>query len=81
MSQEEITMETNPLTCIRCQGPMSEGFLLDRTHPLFAATPLVWHADKPVHAGWTGTKIVQIKQRRVVAYRCDRCAYLEIYAP
>jgi hypothetical protein len=60
---------------------MSEGFLPDRTHPLFAFAPLAWYPDKPVESFWTGTRVVQAKQRRITAFRCDRCAYLEFYAP
>jgi len=60
---------------------MREGFLPDRAHPFVAVVPLTWYPDKPVESAFWGTKIGQIKQRRVTAFRCDQCSYLEIYAP
>jgi hypothetical protein len=60
---------------------MSEGYLLDRTYAAFGYAPLAWHPDKPVHSFWTGTAVTQFKLRRVVAFRCEQCAYVETYAP
>ena len=74
-------MPTISTTCAKCQGTMHEGFLPDRAHPFLAVVPLTWHPDKPVPAFWAGTKVVEFKQRRVTAFRCENCSYLELYAP
>jgi len=70
---------TNPITCMRCQSPMEEGFLLDRTYGGLLQTR--WCEGKPDGSGWFGdaTRSQADRGRRVVSYRCTGCGLIESY--
>jgi hypothetical protein len=66
------------LTCIRCQGTMERGFLLDETHGRLTVGK--WMAGEPEKSIWTGLKTRGKDKLDVATYRCRRCGYLESYA-
>ena len=65
--------------CPRCQGSMSEGFILDKTD----SRPVVssWVEGEPVKSMWTGIRLSGRKRIEIQTFRCRRCGYLESYAP
>jgi hypothetical protein len=68
------------LDCPRCRGSMEEGFVLDRgdhSMPDLQA----WIEGVPERSRWTGIKTKGRQSYPVKTYRCDRCGYLESYAP
>ena len=58
---------------------MSEGFVMDEHHG--ARRVIRWQPGKPEKSIWTGIKQRKASQLAVETWRCDRCAYLESYAP
>ena len=66
-------------TCPKCGGRMSEGFVVDADHGSNKVTQ--WAAGAPVRSFWTATKMRGVKLHEVVSWRCDKCHYLENYAP
>ena len=70
----------NPKTCPKCGGRMGPGYLLEFTDDN-SRRATDWVEGEP-EKGFLGTlKIKGHKRLPVVTYRCDRCAYLESYAP
>lgn len=72
----------SPLTtCTRCQGTRQVGFLVDHAH---LNQPVVgtWHPGAPVASYWGGggVKTVSVKERKVVAYSCEQCGHIELFA-
>lgn len=64
--------------CSKCDGRMSEGFVLDQgQHTVHVST---WQAGTPKKSFWQGIKQVKTSQKPVSTFRCDRCGYLESYA-
>ena len=68
--------ETSP--CVRCQGTMEPGLLLDNAY--LSSERQTWVEGAPGHSFWTGVKTKGHRKLSVVTYRCDRCGYLESYA-
>jgi len=66
--------------CPRCDGKMWEGFLLDRGDHDYQRVA-EWIEGTPEDSFWSGTKIKGRARHRVQAYRCEKCGYLESYAP
>ncbi len=66
------------LRCAKCEGSMSEGFIIDEAHDRYRVTR--WQPGKPVKSIWTGVKQVKTDQLPVATWRCDRCGFLESYA-
>lgn len=64
--------------CLRCQGEMERGFLLERES--VAPTPLNWVEDGPEYR-FLSLKTAGKRTYEVIAYRCLACGYLELYAP
>lgn len=69
-----------PTTCLRCQGPMEPGFVVDRGHAN-SQQQQQWVEGAPERSFWTGLKTKGKEQHTVTTYRCDRCGLLESYAP
>jgi hypothetical protein len=68
---------TDP-ACLKCNGAMERGFLVDHTYGASAASEWV---EGPVEASfWTGVKLRGRERRRIEMFRCERCGYLESYA-
>ena len=58
---------------------MSEGFVIDDTHGGYTAA--AWHPGAIVRSFWTGVKIRKASRVDITTWRCERCGYLESYAP
>ena len=58
---------------------MTEGFVLDATHG--AVTVSSWVEGPPVKSMWTGVKLSGKARSDVASWRCNRCGFLEHYAP
>ena len=69
-----------PSTCARCDGALSEGFLLDHGHGN-APMPTSWVEDPPVKSLWTGLELKHKEHIPVRAFRWERCGLLEFRAP
>jgi hypothetical protein len=67
------------IKCIRCEGAMEEGFVLDRGH-YNARMVDTWVEGKPETSFWTGLKIDNRQTYEVRTFRCIECGYLENYA-
>ena len=63
--------------CPKCQGSMSEGFVLTERSSL--PTLLSWSRGTP-RKGWFGVKQSKDKPIEISTWRCQRCGYLENYA-
>lgn len=73
-------METTTIACIRCKGVMHEGFLVDSGMASLGVAN--WYAGPPkMRSFGRGLELIDKQLKRVAAYRCDRCSYLEFYAP
>jgi len=58
---------------------LAEGFLVDRGEGrTYVST---WQAGKPKKSIWVGIKQSKADQLQVSTWRCQRCGYLESYAP
>ena len=66
------------LTCIRCQGTMEPGYIVDEGYG--KRTVANWIAGAPERSIWTGLKTRGKDKLDVTTYRCRRCGYLESYA-
>jgi len=62
--------------CSKCGGSMIAGYLKERTH--YGNSPYVWAPADDVAFPVKG---VPSKRRDVVMYRCEKCGFLELYAP
>jgi hypothetical protein len=65
--------------CPKCQGRVSEGFIIDQGHGTYSVS--TWQKGVAQKSIWTGVKRDKSNQLQIVTYRCDRCGYLENYAP
>ncbi len=73
-------MRSERLICPRCRGDMGDGFLLESGDYNWPSVSR-WVEGAPEEKRWTG---LNLKDRRVLAvrtFRCERCGYLEFYAP
>lgn len=73
-------MQSPLTTCKLCQGTLQVGFFVDHAH---LNQPVVgtWHPGAPVASYWGGgVKTVSLKERQVVAYCCDHCGHIELFA-
>lgn len=66
------------LVCSECGGTMKMGFIPDQTYGRIEN--LFWVEGRPVKSFWTGLKIDDKKWHYVVAYRCEHCGFLKLYA-
>ncbi|MFL5385237.1 MAG: PF20097 family protein [Longimicrobiaceae bacterium] len=65
------------MTCPKCGSPMTSGFLLDMKD---SATVTDWVEGAPEKSFWTGLNLKGRRRFPVVADRCERCGFLELYA-
>ena len=65
--------------CPKCGGRMDQGFVADATES-YHKVP-AWIEGAPEKSIWTGVKIKGRKRLEVETHRCQRCHYLESYAP
>jgi len=66
------------MSCPKCQGSMSEGFVIDHTHGSRAASN--WVEGPPERSFWTGVRLRGKTQLPISAWRCTSCGFLESYA-
>jgi predicted nucleic-acid-binding Zn-ribbon protein len=65
--------------CPKCNGSMSEGFIVD--HGDYGTAHVsTFPAGQPRKSFWTGLKQNKEEQVAVTTLRCGRCGYLESYA-
>ena len=69
-----------PPICPKCHGAMTAGFVLDRSHAN-ALAQATWQDGEPEKSWWYGLKTKGHQQLPITTYRCERCGYLEAYAP
>lgn len=73
-------MQTISIRCLRCNGFMDEGYILDRGTG-WEKFKTYWIEGKPVKARFTiGVNPRGKKVSPVSAFRCSSCGYLEFYA-
>jgi len=65
------------LNCPKCKGLMEEGFVVDYAHG-GARKVSTWAEGQPTVSFWEGLKVKE--QRKISAFRCTSCGYLESYA-
>lgn len=65
--------------CPKCQGSMGEGFIIDHLHGGYGVSS--WLEGVPVKSFWRGLKLQGRQPMEVRTFRCNRCGFLESYAP
>lgn len=65
-------------TCPKCQGSMSEGFIVDNGHG--TRTVAAWVEGAPEKSIWTGLKLKGRTPVEIATWRCASCGFLENYA-
>ena len=68
-----------PSHCPKCQGTMTEGFVVDNTEGGRRVSS--WVEGAPVRSFWRGIKLGGKSPIDIATWRCGRCGYLESYAP
>jgi hypothetical protein len=63
--------------CPKCQGTMSDGFVLSERYGASAASS--WVEGPPRKSIWLGMKL-RGKPIEIKTWRCQRCGFLENYA-
>jgi hypothetical protein len=59
---------------------MEEGFVIDQTHG--GKVQSEWAEGEPVSSFWYGGLKLKGRERHpIITFRCERCGYLESYAP
>jgi len=59
---------------------MEQGFVADKAH--FSMPEMqTWVEGAPERSVWTGLKLKDREVIPVMTFRCERCGYLESYAP
>jgi hypothetical protein len=72
-------MPAAELACLRCGGPMEQGFVADKAH--YSVPEMQqWVEGVPERSFWSGLKMKDREVLSVMTYRCERCGYLESYA-
>lgn len=67
------------LECMRCGGPMEQGFVADKAHYSLPETQN-WVEGAPEKSFWTGLKMKDRDILPVSTFRCEKCGLLESYA-
>ena len=73
-------MTTRTMRCPRCEGRMSDGFLLESGDYNWPSVSR-WVEGTPEESRWTGLKLKGRRVLQVRTHRCEKCGYLEFYAP
>lgn len=63
--------------CSKCQGSMTEGFVIDEAHGSKSVS--TWIEGAPVRS-WLGIKTKGKAKHEIQTWRCTRCGLLESYA-
>ncbi len=67
------------LNCLRCKANMEQGFLLDRGHS--GKYSGEWVPGAAQQSDWNPETVKEPQEtKKIVAYRCTACGYLEFYA-
>ena len=65
--------------CPKCQGSMTEGVVIDQSE---SGRGVAKWVEGPVEKSiWVGLKLKGKKPIETRTYRCNRCGFLESYAP
>ena len=64
--------------CPKCDAPMEEGYVLDRSYG--ALTQSSWVEGAPKPSFWTTLSVPKGAQHSVTTFCCTKCGYLESYA-
>jgi len=64
--------------CLKCNGRMEQGFVIDNTHGGRIVSQ--WVAGAPLKSLWQGTRVPHDGSIPIGTYRCSSCGYLEAYA-
>jgi hypothetical protein len=72
-------MAEQGLSCLRCKGTMTHGFVADKAHYSVPDTQ-AWVEGAPQRSFWSGIKTKDRVVLPVTTFRCERCGYLESYA-
>lgn len=69
--------------CPKCGGAMVPGFATSaNTGASNSYTqPEIWVEGPPERSLWTGSRVKDKQHYTIVATRCNRCGFLELYAP
>jgi hypothetical protein len=71
-------MASTTKTCSKCGGRMEQGFVPEaKDHSTRVS---MWIEGAP-QKSWLGLKTWKLRKLEIETYRCQRCAYLENYAP
>ena len=65
--------------CPKCQGSMTEGVVIDQSENGRGVAK--WVAGPVEKSIWVGLKLKGKKPIETRTYRCNRCGFLESYAP
>jgi rubredoxin len=74
-AQDEMASSS---TCPKCQAPMVEGFVIDRSDGGRAVS--TWFEGTPQKSRWTGVKLKGKTPIETATWRCTSCGFLESYA-
>jgi hypothetical protein len=70
-------MSDAPLLCCKCNGPMAQGFVVEKTHVNYEVSR--WVSGPPQRSFWTTVKVPN-DSLPIGAFRCSECGYMEFYA-
>jgi predicted nucleic-acid-binding Zn-ribbon protein len=77
--EDTKTTETQALKCPKCQGDLEQGFILDIQNSSGSIrAPADWVMATIKGGFLPGLKVKT--RRKMVAYRCTSCGYVELYA-
>ena len=65
--------------CPKCQSSMTEGVVIDHTYGSRGVSS--WLEGEPVKSIWVGLKLGGKVPIETKSFRCNRCGFLESYAP
>ena len=65
--------------CPKCNASMTEGVVIDNTHGGRGVSS--WVEGTPVKSIWVGLKLGGKEPIETKTFRCNRCGFLESYAP
>jgi hypothetical protein len=58
---------------------MEQGLIIDNTHG--GNVQSEWAEGEPEYSIWWGLKLKGRERHPIITFRCERCGYLESYAP
>lgn len=68
-----------PRDCLRCNGRLEAGFVVDQGHYGSSAIE-TWYAGKVERSFWSGIRTKGRDSYEVTTWRCTKCGMLESYA-